>query len=92
MGKKTKKDWRTFHKGDLIYTACGFPAFVYENQTMKEIVQIYAFGLYSEHGSEYVAQAIKTAEKETWFDACQRFGHSKEKVIETAKKYFNIEL
>jgi len=49
-----KKDWRKFKKGDLVYVfgmakegvMDYIPAFVYETQTQKDIVQIYAFGLF----------------------------------------------
>lgn len=85
------KNWRTFKKGDLLYTECGFPAFVYEGQTMKDIIQIYAFGFFDEHGSEWVEKARKTGDKKAWLASCLSNGYSKDYVRKTAKR-FGVEI
>lgn len=84
-----KKDWRQFHKGDLILTesGMGFPAFVYESQRSKDYISIYAFGLADEHGSEYPEKAYKIEDKEVFFTQCEKWGYKKDYVIEKAKQF-----
>ena len=82
-----KKDWRKFHKGDLIFTELGFPAFLYQSQMMKDIIDIYAFGLFDEHGSEYVDKAVKATSISNWLSACERYGYKKEYVLEKMKLF-----
>ena len=89
--KKAWKDWRQFHKGDLIYTECGFPSFLYESQTAKEYISIYCFGEFDEWGSEYTEKAVRENDKERWFQACASRGYARDYVIQKAKE-FKVEL
>lgn len=81
-----KKDWRQFHKGDLILTECGFPAFVYENQVSKGYISIYAFGIEDEHGSEYPEKATKI-DKTTFLNQCLYRGYKEEYIMEKANQF-----
>lgn len=76
-----------FNKGDLVITEMGFPAFVYERQMAKGYISIFAFGWEAEHGSEYPEKARKVVDKEEWFKLCESNGHSRDFVLETAKKF-----
>ena len=80
------KNWKKFKKGDLILTDLGFPAFVWENQTSKDYISVYAFGIYDEHGSErpWLAKKVNT---EKWFKLCQIRGYSRDYVITKAKGF-----
>lgn len=75
----------------MLYTECGFPAFVYEGQTMKDIISIYAFGFFDEHGSEYVEKASKTKNRGAWLASCLTNGYSEDYVRKTAKR-FGVEI
>lgn len=75
-----------FHKGELILTECGFPAFVYENQIAKGYISIYAFGLEAEHGSEYPEKAVRI-NKELFYLKCANYGYTKDFVDQKAKDF-----
>jgi hypothetical protein len=94
------KNWRTFKKGDLVlvpgvgkenFTGGLLPAFVYEGQTMKNIIQIYAFGLFDEHSSSYVNESIKAKDPMSWLERCVLQGYSIEHVLEKMKQ-FSVEI
>jgi hypothetical protein len=92
-----KKDWRQFHKGDLVYVwgmakgGFGFmPAFVYESQRQKNIVQIYAFGEFDEWSSSYVDKTYKAKGPREWLEDCERAGYKREYVLKKMKE-FNVE-
>ena len=80
---------KKFKKGDLIITnnGIGFPAVVYENQTSKDYVSIYAFGWFAEHGSEYPEKIVRMENKDEWFELCKKEGHTKEEVLEVFKQF-----
>lgn len=90
-----KKDWRTFHKGDLVIcegmrkdeTIGTIPAFVYETQTQKNIVQIYALGCFDEWSSSYVDKTIKITDVAKWFELCKEQGYEKDYVLEQMKEF-----
>lgn len=91
----TQKNWRQFKKGDLVFVwgmARGvyfdyIPAFVYETQRMKDIIQVYAFGEFDEWSSSYVKTTQKADDPAIWLSACEKAGYSKEYVLQKMKEF-----
>jgi len=87
-----KQNWRTYYKGDLVYVyGMGkdsmrfIPAFIYESQRQKEIVQVYAFGAFDEPGSSYLKDMFKAEDSDIWMGWCEKMGYKKDYVIEKMK-------
>jgi hypothetical protein len=81
-----KKDWRQFHKGDLVLTEFGFPAFVYESQRAKDYISIYAFGMCDEWGSEVPEKATRI-DRDFFFTACSNRGYKEDYVNQKLKEF-----
>ena len=95
--ERKKQDWRKFYKGDLVWVfglaRGGFfdfiPAFVYETQTMKDIVQIYCFGEFDEWSSSYLKDTckVKGIDIKDWIERCEKDGYPVEYVIRKMKEF-----
>jgi hypothetical protein len=53
---------------------------------MKNIVDIYAFGIFDEHGSEYADKATPIPE-DRFLTYCEERGYKKDYVIEKMKQF-----
>lgn len=89
-----RKEWRTYFKGDLVYVqgagkqGFGFiPAFIRESQTMKDIVEIYAFGDFDEHSSSYLEETKKEMNVMNWVKACEGQGYKVDYVLEKMEQF-----
>ena len=63
------------------------PAFVYESQRMKNIVQIYAFGEFDEWSSSYVDKTQKAEDPKEWLEGCESAGYKRDYVLEKMKQF-----